>query len=222
MREQLSFVPLGTPASQARSQAGVATAFRPAVLDAPAVNVAVREASRAAGFAAGFAAGAREAAATAAVEAARVTAARAVADAEASAALAHALDVLAAAAAAAQARTAPVLAEAEALLHAGALELARAVLGVELDDAERSATAALTRVLGRPITPEPVSVHLHPRDLDALRAAGADEVPPGVELVADAALAPGDAVAKHADGYLDARIGAALGRAAAALSQDVA
>ncbi|NUU18964.1 hypothetical protein HP550_17065, partial [Cellulomonas humilata] len=67
MREQLSFVPLGAPAASVRAQ--VATAFRPAVLDVPRVDVAVRESSRAAGFAAGFAAGAREAAASAAVEA---------------------------------------------------------------------------------------------------------------------------------------------------------
>lgn len=216
MREHLSFVPLGAPAS---TSSAVAVEFRPVVLDAPDVNVAARESARAAGFAAGFAAGAREAAASAATEAARVDVERAAADAAAGAALADALDVLARAARAAQARTVPVLAEAEALLHGGALELARAVLGVELADAERSATAALGRVLRHPRTPEVVTVHLHPRDLDALRAVGADATPEGVALVADPTLQPGDALAQHPDGFLDARIGTALDRAAAALTE---
>jgi flagellar assembly protein FliH len=210
------FVPAGAPALAGRSH--VAVAFRPAALDVPDADGATHEAARAAGFAAGYAAGARQAAADAAQEAARVASARAEAAAAAAAALADALEVLRSAAAAARARTVPVLAEAEALLHAGALELARAVLGVELDDADRSATAALARVLDRPHAPEAVTIHLHPRDLAALRACGADEVPDGVELVADPSLAPGDAVSRHPDGFLDARIGAALERAAAALA----
>ncbi len=218
-RSSMAFVPQGTTAATAGAHAAVT--FRPAVLDAPEVDHAVRESARAAGYAAGFAAGARQAGSVAAAEARRVAAERAAAEAQAAAALERALAVLAAAAAAAQARTAPVVALAEELLHAGALELARAVLGVELADAERSATAALARVLQHPQLPETVTVHLHPRDLDALRAVGAEDVPDGVELVADAALAPGDAVAQHPDGYLDARIGSALDRAAAALTQDV-
>ena len=218
MREFTHFTP-GSPVHGERSQ--LAVAFRPTALEVPDVDAAAHEAARAAGFAAGYAAGARVAAATAAEESVRVAAARAEAEADAAAALAAALAVLRSAAAAAQARTVPVLAEAEALLHAGALELARAVLGIELSDAERSARAALARVLSRPHAPEAVTIHLNPRDLAALRATGADEVPDGVELVDDPALAPGDAVARHPDGYLDARIGAALERAAAALAGDV-
>ncbi|MBO3100685.1 FliH/SctL family protein [Cellulomonas fengjieae] len=210
-----AFAPAGSASS-----AGQAVAFRPAVLGAPEVDVAVHAAARAAGFAAGFAAGARQAAAAAELEAERVATRRAADDEAAARALAAALGVLASAAAAAQARTAPVLAQAESLLHAGALELARTVLGVELCDAERSATAALGRVLRQPRVPEVVTVHLHPRDLDVLRAVGADAAPDGVVLVADASLAPGDALARHDDGYLDARIGSALERAAAALADD--
>jgi flagellar assembly protein FliH len=217
---ETSFVPLGTRPADATPAAPVA--FRPVVLDALTERVAAHDEARTAGFAAGygagFAAGAREAAAVAARETERVAAERAAAADRASAQVAHALDVLAAAASAAQARTAPVLDDAEALLHAGALDLARAVLGSELADDERSATAALSRVLRHPQLPDAVTVRLHPRDLDALRTLGADDVPSGVLLVADPTLSPGDAVAQHPDGYLDARIGTALDRAAAALA----
>ena len=110
-----------------------------------------------------------------------------------------------------------MLADASAALHAAALELAAAVLGSELADGERSARAALARVLQHPELPGIQVVRLHPRDLDALRAVGGVPEVVGVELVADASLAPGDAIGEHPDGYLDARIGTALDRARAAL-----
>jgi flagellar assembly protein FliH len=192
--------------------------FRPSALQTAEVTDDVREAAHAAGFAAGFAVGARKAAAVAEVEAARVAVERAEEAATTGALLGRALDVLANAAAAASARTAPVLHDAEELLHAGALELARAVLGVELSDHEQSARAALARVLARPRTPETVTVHLSPRDLATLDTIGVDDLPDGVQLVADPALAPGDALAVHPDGYLDARIGTAVDRSRAALA----
>ena len=99
-----------------------------------------------------------------------------------------------------------------------ALELATAVLGCELADAERSARAALARVLDTPVPAGLQTVRLHPRDLEALRTAGVVPGIAGVELVADPHLAPGDAVGEHPDGFLDARIGAALDRARAALA----
>ncbi|WP_159798815.1 FliH/SctL family protein, partial [Puerhibacterium puerhi] len=134
---------------------------------------------------------------------------------------AAALAALERAARAAQDREAAVLAEAEHALHTAALELAAVVLGVELADDDRSARTALARVLEHPQTPDAVTVHLHPRDLQALTAAQARTgaaLPDGVRLEADPALAPGDAVARHPHGYLDARLATALERARAALN----
>jgi flagellar assembly protein FliH len=73
------------------------------------------------------------------------------------------------------------------------------------------------------------TVRLHPRDLAVLRAVLASDATAGdvlaglpdltgVELVADAGLAPGDAVGEFPEGYLDGRVVAALDRARAALA----
>lgn len=183
---------------------------------------AERERARSAGYAAGFAAGACEAARAAQVEAEHTAARRAAEDTQRAAEHAAALDTLERAARAAAARTAPVLELAEARLHAAALDLAAAVLGTELTDGERSARAALARVLDHPLLPGVHTVRLHPRDLAALQASAGVPRVPGVELVADPSLAPGDAVAEHADGYLDGRIDAALDRARAVLAAEPA
>lgn len=191
--------------------------FRPAAVQSP-VDVQVDERARAQGFAAGYAAGSRAAAKVAATEAEQVTA-RAEQD-RARRALEHqqALEVLARAATAAQTRTQPVLDQVERRLHLAAVELAQALLGVELSDAERSGRAALARVLGNPRLPEAVTVRLHPRDLEALRAADVEvTLADGVVLAGDPSLAYGDAVAEHPDGLLDARLGEALTRALDAL-----
>jgi flagellar assembly protein FliH len=206
------------PAPARRRLDAVPTQFHPLVDPAATERggAEVREHARAAGFAAGFAAGAREAARQAEVEAERARAAaadRAAADAAEQARLTAALT---AAARSLTVRQAPVLAQAEARLHAAALELAQAVLGVELSDGPTSARAALARVLSAEPAGE-VTVRLHPRDVAALGTA-----PDGVRVVADPTLAPGDAVAEHADGALDARIGAALDRARAVLAEEAA
>ncbi|GIG22619.1 hypothetical protein Cch01nite_33430 [Cellulomonas chitinilytica] len=192
--------------------------FRPApVGGVRVVDRAASDSARAEGFAAGFAAGAREAARVAELHAKEALAARLAQESEAAAVTTHALDVLATCAAAARARTEPVVADVQARLQLAALELAEALLGVELADDERSGRAALTRALRRADEIEAVTVRLHPRDLDALRAAGADSPRDGLVLVADPTLAPGDAVAEHTDGYLDARLTSAVARARAAL-----
>jgi len=225
-RAPAGFVPGGfgvvSPRGPVREGAAAPEAFRLSALETTELSDGVREAARAAGFAAGFAAGAREAAAVAEAEAARAAAERAAQDATTGALLGRALEVLARAAAAASAQTAPVLAEAETLLHAGALELAQAVLGVELSDHEQSARAALARALSRPRLPETVTVRLNARDLQTLQTVGVDDLPDGVVLVADPTLAPGDALAVHPEGFLDARIGTALERARTALDEETA
>lgn len=200
------------PASGA-DEAAAPVAFRPLV-DATKPKV-VDHGARAEGFAAGFAAGAREAARVAEVEAGLARARREQDERDRAAQHAAAMQVLAAAARAAKDRTAPVVARVEQELHAAALQLAAAVLGVELSDAATSARAALARAVGGDRDDQPVVVRLHPRDLAAI---GVGEAPEGVRLVADPSLAPGDAVAEHAEGYLDARLADALARAAAALS----
>lgn len=179
------------------------------------------DAARAAGWAAGYAAGARRAAEVAAEQARLAEAERAEAEARRRAEHAAALEALARAARAAAERELPLLSEAERTLHAAAVELAEAILGVELSDATGSARAALARVLEHPWTPDDVTVRLHPRDLaaaEAERARGTLDVPDGVRLEADPHLQPGDAVARHPEGYLDARVGTALERARAALA----
>ncbi|MCR6649605.1 MAG: flagellar assembly protein FliH [Cellulomonas sp.] len=180
-------------------------------LTSTALDAQVHSAARAEGFAAGYAAGARRAAVDAAAAAERVAAASAAAAVEQQEAAARALATLAAAAQAVRALTAPVLAESTATVHAAALELAEAVLGVELADDERSARAALARVLADEPGPGPVTVRLHPSDLATLQHL--DAVPEALRLEADPTLHRGDALAHHADGHLDARIGAALDRA---------
>lgn len=176
-----------------------------------------RDRARAAGYAAGYAGGAREAARVATAEAVHGEKLRAAAEERRSVEHDAAVAALTRATEAAAARTAPVLADAERALHAAALELATVVLGGELADGERSARAALVRVLDDPQVAGVHTVRLSPRDLDALRTAGGVPDIAGLELVADPTLAPGDAIGRHPDGYLDARITTALARARAAL-----
>lgn|GEM_PF-727855 len=193
--------------------------FKPAPLGtARAVDRAASDHARAEGFAAGFAAGAREAARVAEQHAREALAARLAQESEAAAVTTRALDVLATCAAAARVRTEPVVADLQARLQLAALELAEALLGAELADHDRSARAALTRALLHADAIEDVTVRLHPSDLAALRASGADAPRDGVALVADPTLTPGDAVAEHADGYLDARLTTAVARARQALA----
>jgi flagellar assembly protein FliH len=218
-RVPAGFVPggFGVVPSQ-RTEATDAQSFRPTGLKQGELSQGIRNAAEAAGFAAGFAAGAREAAQIAAAETARIVAERAAQEATAGALLGRALDVLARAADAAAARTAPVLADSEEQLHAQALELARAVLAVELSDHEQSARAALARVLNQPRAASTVAVHLSPRDLETVQSMRAYELPDGVALVADPSLAPGDARAMHPEGFLDGRISLAFDRARTALA----
>ncbi|MFC4615408.1 FliH/SctL family protein [Cellulomonas algicola] len=225
-----AFVATGATASPVARSAGDPVVFTPSPLAAastvaPVIDRAASEAARAEGFAAGYAAGAREAARVAQEESVRVRAAAEQHRVAAQAALDHALDTLQAAASAAAARTVPVVAEVDRRLHAAALDLATAVLGIELADHAQGARAVLARVLAQVDPAEPVTVRMHPDDLAAVPAATsatggtAPTLPATVTLVADATLAAGDAVAELPDGYLDARVTTALARARAALEQ---
>lgn len=127
-----------------------------------------------------------------------------------------ALDALAAARRAVLDATVPVLRDADRALARAALELAEAVIGAELDAGpDGAARRALQRVLDHPVAELVVRVRLHPQQLAAL----AGSAPEGLELVPDASLAPGDAVAELPDGLIDARLGSALDRARRALEE---
>lgn len=184
-----------------------------------------RERARAAGYAIGYAAGVREAARQAGHERVRAAEQTAADDARRREEHRELVDALGRAAAAARARTAPVLADAEATLVAAAVELAQAVLRHELADGPRSARAALARALDVPGAGDVHAVRMHPRDAAIIQAAAAAAdvaLPDGVAVVADPTLDLGDAVSEHVDGYLDARVSTALARALAALGTDAA
>jgi flagellar assembly protein FliH len=128
------------------------------------------------------------------------------------------LAALAAAAAALDAAVVPVITEAQDTLAASALDLAEAILGLELSDADTAARAALARASALPIPTGTRTVRMHPADLSVLddptRAAA------GAVFVGDETLQRGDAFTEFETGYLDARIGAAMERARQALTGD--
>lgn len=181
----------------------------------------LRESARVAGYAAGWAQGSR-AAAEAARMASQAQAARVEQELRAvQARFDSALEVLERAARATAQRTEPVLAEARATILAQSVELAEVLIGVELSDGERSARAALTRALAVGDV-DIVAIRLNPADLavvEELRGASdTTAIPDGVRLVADPALAPGEAISEYDGGFLDAAIDSAVRRARAALA----
>ncbi|GAB3568359.1 hypothetical protein GCM10027405_30020 [Arthrobacter alkaliphilus] len=132
-------------------------------------------------------------------------------------AVARSVRVLEEAAAASRQHRSNVLEEAQDVLAASAIELAEAILGYELKDGRNSARAAVARALATVTDVQTVTtVRLHPADLAALDTVDAGSMA-GVELKADPTLNPGDAVAEYPQGWIDARLGAALDRAKAAL-----
>lgn len=182
----------------------------------------VREQARVAGYAAGWAAGTR-AAATAAQAAAERVAQRAAAEQGAVRAQAEqGLAALDAAARAVQARTLPVLLESQETIVRLALDLARAVLGAELADDERSARAALARALAVPEPRDVVRVRMNAEDVALVATLTDAPVPDGVEVVADPTLARGDAISELPGGYLDARLATAAERLTAAVEEALA
>ncbi|MGP7960198.1 FliH/SctL family protein [Sanguibacter sp. A247] len=188
-------------------------------------TASVRESARVAGHAAGWAAGARAAADAAVAAAQRVAQRTEAAEADARARLNDALRTLGAAAGAAASREAGVVEDATATLVALAIDLAEAIVGVELSRDEFSARAALTRALELPATTGPVVVRLNPTDLAHVRAMcerGDHALPAHVTLAEDATLERGDAVSELPTGHLDARLGTAMARLRAALEESVA
>ncbi len=185
----------------------------------PGSGRAAHDTAIAQGHAAGYADGLVLARAELAEHRARLDAEHAAARARADALLAHQLGVLETAARALDARTAPVLDQARSRILDAAFSITEALLGRALEDAPSSARAAVTRALTAADGEEVRAVRLHPADPDLL---GPDAVPAGVAHVADAALHRGDAVADCPNGFIDARLGAALARVRAALADGAA
>lgn len=205
--------------AQVPSQATAATRFTPAP-----ISVDHRADGERAGYAAGWVAGAR-AAAEAAAEAERRRAEDARrAQAERDAEVAAGAELLAQAAARLAGRTAADEAHLRGVLQAAAFELAEAVLRRELRSGPGSARDLVERALALPGGIAGTTLHVSPVDVELLTTLTADAgvvLPEGVQLVADARLAPGDVLVEDATGALDGRIRAALDRARAALAEDL-
>jgi flagellar assembly protein FliH len=179
----------------------------------------VLQAARSAGYAAGWAQGqqaAREASEAMRQEAERVTRAHRAARAEA---LDRALAAVAGAADALERRAVTAAGEVEELILASAVDLAEALLGRELSDPTVRGLDAVRRALSLTPSGVDVTVRLHPEDHDTLTGA-LDAADGGrytiegraVRLVADGALAAGDATAEYATTTVDASLGAAMAR----------
>lgn len=174
-------------------QRGAAHSWGDAEVDRQ-VRLAVAEGheqGRAAGYAAGWSQG-RQAAAAQAQEQARVLA---EADEERrrrdGARLQTVLDGLSRVAADMDHALVPAWEEIADAVTEGALRIARAALGRELetlDDERLEAVRAAVRAIGDPAT---VTVRVHPED-HLLLVAAVSQLPPGLRLVADADLRPGE------------------------------
>ncbi|WP_210479810.1 FliH/SctL family protein [Naasia sp. SYSU D00948] len=172
----------------------------------------IEERARIQGHAAGYAAGRREAAATLESERAARQAEHDRVLTDGRARIQSAAAALSAGAAQLAAATAPVLAEADAALLSAAVELAEALLLRELDERPDAPLARVRRVLAAAAGSSPLRVRLAPADAELAGPSIGD-----VTVVPDPSLRPGDAVVDLPDGVLDARVGAALERARAAL-----
>jgi flagellar assembly protein FliH len=175
----------------------------------PTVLQPARKAAEAAGYAAGWAVGTREAQHEAAqreieerVRVEREAAAGRARIGSAVAALTAAADFTAAA-------TAPELADLETLVVDAAFAIAEALVQANLRDDPNRGHAAVLRALAMTPAGAAVSVAVNPADHATLSA---HDLGPDVSLVADATLAPGDAIATCDVTVVDARISAGLAR----------
>ncbi|WP_227497160.1 FliH/SctL family protein [Planctomonas psychrotolerans] len=169
------------------------------------------------GHAAGYAAGLRAAAAELAERITRMEAEHEAARQRDRATADAALATLAAATRALENRILPIVAEAEQVLAATAIDLAEAIVGHDIRSTDSPALAAITRVLA---SVEPAHVRTVRMNADDLATLDADtRAAVGMHLVADPSLGRGDAIADLPHGFLDARIDTALSRMRAALTE---
>lgn len=168
-----------------------------------------------AGYAAGMAVAAAEAHVAAQEAAQAITQAEAGRDAQ----LAAALDVLATAAEAFRQRDAVSLAEVEDVVTDLALGITRAVLDRELTLSDNPGRDAVARALTLAPQDCPATVRLHPTDAAALGPV--EDLGAGRRLVvvADPSVERGGCVVDAAGRQIDAQVGPALARVAAALRE---
>lgn len=167
---------------------------------------------------AGYAAGLAVAEAEAHVAAQQVAQSAAAAEAQRDAQLATALTVLMDAAEAFRQRESTSLAEIEHVVTDLALGVARAVLDRELAVSDNPGREALVRALALAPADCPATVRLHPTDVAALGDVEALAAGRRLTMVPDPSVEPGGCVVDAAGRQVDAQIGPALERVAAALS----
>lgn len=165
---------------------------------------------RARGYSDGYAEGLRRAAATLDVTDADRSKRASDAAVRDEARIAQAVAALGTAVAALNMRFAPVVEDCDAVLVAASLDLAEAVIGREVTGGRAPAEDALNRALSAIPNEQTARVRLNPADAAQLESHG---LPANVTIVADPTVAPGDAIVGLDDGWLDARIAAALERA---------
>ena len=170
--------------------------------------------AQARGYAAGYAAGLHAAAERAAAEEAQRQERRLRAAEDDTQRRRSALTALASAEHAVRERADELATDVEREIVRYAVELAEALIGRELREAGAAARAALGRVQAALPIGSIVAVRLHPSDVELVSGEAAER---GIPLTADAALIPGDAVAELDEGWLDARLSAALARVTAVL-----
>lgn len=196
---------------------------------------AAEEQARGVGYSAGYAAGIRAAATE--TDALRKQLAQQAEEQQRLVAQASARSVASFATAihAADDRVLPLFDESRSLLYSLALDLASAVLAVDVHSPSQEipgltlgAHAALVRALELPHELVITEIRLNPQDAvlvqehwDAVVEALGDRMA-YVSVVSDASLAPGDAISQFEDGILDARILAAMNRARVALDAELA
>ncbi|MBX3099298.1 MAG: hypothetical protein KF761_06920 [Salinibacterium sp.] len=171
------------------------------------------------GHAAGYAAGRKQADAEIAELRDSLTREAAEAAERARDQIGSALEALARAAEDYRARQVPVLQSIDASIASAAMELAEVIVGHELATGDGSARTALERATTDAV-PAGSVVRLNPQDVAIILADG--RTSPGVEIVADYSLDPGDAVIDLSHGSIDARVSASLQRARAALTESAA
>lgn len=172
------------------------------------------------GHIAGYAAGLAVAEAEAHVAAQRTVQQLAAAEARREAQLAGALQVLADAADAFRRKEAVSLAEVEDVVADLALGVARAVLARELEVTHNPGRDAVVRALALAPDDCPATARLHPDDAAALGPLEGLAAGRALVVVADPAVERGGCVVDAAGRQVDAQLGPALERVAAALRGD--
>jgi flagellar assembly protein FliH len=189
-------------------------------VDSAPVERAKQEA-RTAGYAEGWGQGQRAAAQEALAVGERARATEAAHDQRRAAALAQAVNALGRAVTNLETQLMPTLHELQETVLAHAFELAEAIVGRAMDDAEGRAAAALRRAMNAAPEQGDIVVRLHPDDFRSLTGTATDadynyEGRP-VHLRPEPGLRPGDAVAETGTTTVDASIAAAVARAKEAL-----